>query len=232
MPPLPDTLPWTARLAGMLRAIGRFGLPAACLLCALPADADRGLCRPCATGLTPAPSPPERLPALAALGVPAVAPFAYVGGTARLLARYKFHGDLAAGRVLADLAVPGLAALPRPDALVPVPLHRSRLRQRGHDQALGLALDWGRALRIPVQAGLLQRVRATAPQTTLDGEARRRNLEAAFALRHGAHCPPHLALVDDVLTTGSTAAAAAAVLLAAGAGCVQVWAVAQAARAK
>jgi ComF family protein len=110
-------------------------------------------------------------------------------------------------------------------ALVPVPLHARRLRQRGHDQALGLARDWGRALGVPVIANALRRERDTQPQTELDGEARRRNLEGAFGMRGAA--PVHVALVDDVLTTGSTLAAAVAALRAGGVRRIDAWVLAR-----
>lgn len=209
-------------------ALDAWLLPAACLACALPAAQDAGLCAACKAELEP---PPRAAPtALDALGVAVHAGFAYDAATAPLLGRYKFHGDLAAGRALALLAQAPLVIAPRPEALVPIPLHRSRLRQRGHDQALGLARDWGHALRLPVLGGLLRRQRATRPQTELDGEARRENLKGAFhAVRP---CPEHVALVDDVLTTGSTAAAAVQALVAAGARRIEVWVVAQAARAR
>jgi len=209
-------------------ALADWCLPPACLLCALPAGAATGLCACCQAELHP---PPARLAtALDGLDVAIHAALAYDAASAPLLIRYKFHGDLAAGRALAALALPTLAAAPCPTALVAVPLHRQRLRERGHDQALGLARDWGRALELPVLQGLLSRPRATRAQTELDAGERRRNLEGAF-LATGP-CPAQVALVDDVLTTGHTAAAAVRTLRAAGASRVEVWVAAQAARAK
>lgn len=214
----------TALPGRVLHALEAWALPAACLLCALPAAGDADLCSACEAGLQPAGA--GQPPALAALAVVAHAAFDYDAASAPLLTRYKFHADLAAGRCLADLALPALAGAARPDALVAVPLHPQRLRERGHDQALGLARDWGRALRLPVLPGLLRRQRATLPQTALEASARRRNLAGAFVAL-GA-CPPHVALVDDVLTTGSTLAAAAEALFAAGTLRVQAWVVARA----
>jgi ComF family protein len=208
----------------LLRDFQAWCLPPACLACALPAEAASGLCAACMAELRP-PAPGLRT-ALDGLGVDVRAALAYDAASAPLLTRYKFHGDLAAGRALAALALPALATAPRPDALVAVPLHRSRLRQRGHDQALGLARDWSRALGLPLRPGLLHRQRATRPQTELDADERERNLAGAFAAT--GRCPPHVALVDDVLTTGRTAAAAVQALRAAGARQVQVWVVAAA----
>lgn len=215
-------------LTSLLRAFEAWCLPSACLACALPAEPALGLCAPCRAELRVPAKPLGSV--LDGLDVDVHAALAYDPASAPLLTRYKFHADLAAGRALGVLALPTLRAAPRPDALVAVPLHRSRLRQRGHDQALGLARDWGRAMRLPVLPGLLQRVRATRPQTELHAEERQRNLEGAF-LASGP-CPAHVALVDDVLTTGRTAAAAVQALRGAGARRVDVWVVAQAARAK
>ena len=212
-----------SRLRLRLRAFEGWLLPPACLGCGLPAGERSGLCAPCRSLLQPA--VPVAVPALAALEAAVHAGLAYDGASAPLLSRYKFGADLAAGRCLAQLALPALRAAPRPQALVPIPLHRGRLRQRGHDQARGLAADWGKALGLPVLGDLLVRERATTPQTELDRDARRRNLDGAF--RATALCPPHVALVDDVLTTGSTAAAAVAALRAGGARRVEVWVAAQ-----
>jgi len=153
------------------------------------------------------------------------ATFDYSAAMPGLLRRYKFSEDLAAGRSLAGLCLPTLSAAERPGALVPIPLHRQRLRERGFDQAQCLAKDWGRSLRLPVLSTLLTRVRHTAAQTRLDAEARRVNLRHAFSAQ--GPCPAHVALVDDVFTTGSTAWAAAEALRDAGAQRVDVWVVAR-----
>ena len=185
----------------------------ACQRCAIPLN-DPGVCGGCLQ------KPPP-------LGETHAA-FVYGFPLDRLVPRFKFHHDLAAGRLLAQLMVEGFADLPRPDALVPVPLHRDRLRQRGYDQALELAKPLARALRMPLLSDRLVRTRATAPQSELDAGARRRNLRRAFAVRDGAALPAHLVLVDDVMTTGATLEAAAKTLLRAGAVRVDAWVCARA----
>lgn len=105
-----------------------------------------------------------------------------------------------------------------------MPLHRARLRRRGYDQALELARPLARGLGLPLCDGL-HRVRATAPQSELDARARRRNLRHAFAVQ--APLPPHVALVDDVMTTGATLHAAAQALRRAGVGRIDAWVVAR-----
>jgi ComF family protein len=140
-----------------------------------------------------------------------------------LLPRFKFHLDLAAGRLLAQLLTEACADAPRPQALVPVPLHRARLRRRGYDQALELAKPLARALDLPLQSRLLQRVRPTVPQSELSAAARRRNLRDAFAVDVVAALPAHVVLVDDVMTTGATLHAAARALRRAGVARVDAW---------
>jgi ComF family protein len=155
------------------------------------------------------------------------APFRYGWPLDRLEARYKFGRDLAGGRTLAELwrraPAPALPLL-----ILPVPLHRARLRQRGYNQALELARPLGRALGVPVRHDALLRSRATAAQTELDASSRRRNVRGAFVLSGGAALPPHVALLDDVMTTGATLAECTRVLKRAGVARVDVWALARA----
>lgn len=151
------------------------------------------------------------------------AAFVYGFPLDRLVPRLKFHNDLAAGRLLSELMAEAFAGLPKPQALVPVPLHATRLRQRGYDQALELAKPLAQALGIPLHAEALRRERATAAQSELDAGARQRNLRGAFALPPGQALPEHVALVDDVMTTGATLQAAAKTLRRAGVLRVDAW---------
>jgi ComF family protein len=120
-----------------------------------------------------------------------------------------------------------------PRLLVPVPLHVARLRERGFNQAGALARYAGRMLELPFDSSLMRRVRDSPSQTALDVSARRANVRGVFAVagpRAQARlvAAGHVAIVDDVLTTGSTTAELRAVLLAAGVRTVEVWAVARA----
>ena len=147
---------------------------------------------------------------------------AYAFPVDRLLPRFKFHRDLAAGRLLAQLMAEAFIPVERPQAVVALPLHRSRLRARGYDQALELARPLARALQLPLLEGALRRTRATAPQSELSAPARRRNLHGAFAC-DGMALPAHVVLVDDVMTTGATLHAAARALRRAGVERVDAW---------
>ncbi len=181
----------------------------ACLRCGLPLALPAAACGHCQR--RPPPLTETR------------AVFRYDTPLDRLLPRLKFHNDLAAGRLCGELMAGALADADRPDALIPLPLHRSRLRERGFDQALELARPLAGALRLPLLDDGLLRVRDTAPQSRLDAPARRRNLRRAFAMRPGVTLPAHVALVDDVMTTGATLHAAADALLRAGAKRVDAW---------
>ncbi|MGY0651799.1 double zinc ribbon domain-containing protein [Luteimonas sp. A537] len=209
-------------------------MPPCCLSCAMPLSTPAPLAG-AATAATPIPipippqparTPQPRLCSACQHDPPPLsevhAAFLYGFPLDRLLPRLKFHRDLAAGRLLAQAMAASFAGLARPDVLVPVPLHRARLRQRGYNQALELARPLGRALALPVHAGLLLRVRNTSAQSRLDADARIGNLRDAFVVAgHGA--PAHVALVDDVMTTGATLHAAADALFDAGVERVDAW---------
>jgi ComF family protein len=112
---------------------------------------------------------------------------------------------------------------------VPVPLHRSRLRERGFNQAIELARPVARALAAPLDMRSCCRARATTAQASLSRTARRENLKGAFTMRHELNVR-HVVIVDDVMTTGSTADELAQALKGGGAAKVSVLVVARAAR--
>ena len=159
------------------------------------------------------------------------AAFRYGFPVDRLLPRFKFHHDLAAGRELAEALRGVLAGAmsndgERPQALVPVPLHAQRLRRRGYNQALELAKPLAKAFTIPLLHDGLRRIRDIAPQSDLGALARRRNPRGAFAVGNGS-LPAHVVLIDDVMTTGATLYECARVLRRAGVQRVDAWVVAR-----
>ena len=156
-------------------------------------------------------------------------PFRYAPPLIPFITGLKFHARLAEARFLAELFLCGSPAnaLPLPECLIPVPLHAKRLRERGYNQALELARPLGRALDIPVDNHLCSRVRPTAAQSLLGNTARRVNMRNAFAV-NSATVTPHVAIVDDVMTTGCTADELARALKRAGVSLVEVWVVARA----
>lgn len=141
----------------------------------------------------------------------------------------KFHNQLDLARWLGERLAERVAGDERPQLLVPIPLHRARLRSRGYNQALELARPVARALGVAIDAHNLRRARATAAQSDLPFEARRRNVHGAFTVaRPDAIRDRHIALIDDVMTTGNTLRAAAAALRTAGAARIDVWVAARA----
>lgn len=104
----------------------------------------------------------------------------------------------------------------RPDALVPVPLHGSRKRMRGYNQAEVLAVCLGEKTGIPVKKDLIRRVEKTAPQKSLDRQARQNNLKRAFKIYENDVKLNTIIIIDDIYTTGSTVDAMASVLRGAG----------------
>jgi ComF family protein len=156
-----------------------------------------------------------------------VAPLVYMPPLERYIQSLKYDGERAIGRcvgqILADAAGDRRSQI---DALVAVPLHRHRLRERGYNQALEIARTVSAALRIPLLRTGIIRCRVTAPQTSLSCAQRRANLVAAFMVTRQLR-GPRLAIIDDVITTGATVNALAETLLQAGAVHVEAWAVAR-----
>ena len=220
--------------------------PPTCVLCGASGSKGRDLCIPCERDLPRIPRPCPRCGEALPQGGNAVAlcgacqkrppPFdacytalAYVWPVPPLVAELKFQGKLATGRLLADLLGDALEArcAEMPELILPVPLHPGRERERGYNQALELARPLGRRFGIPVNTGMCQRTRPTLPQVDLDRTARQRNLRGAFSLST-VPLAGHLAVLDDVVTTGSTAGELARLLKGAGADRVDVWCAARA----
>lgn len=192
----------------------RAGLPwnrIACPVCALPLrSADAHVCAHCAA------DPPHFDTTLAA--------FRYEAPIAQAIAGLKYHAQFRQSRWLgAELA--RLAAnrpTPLPDLLIPVPLHPSRLRSRGYNQALELARGITRWLAIEIDWKSAVRVRATADQIGKQARERRREVRKAFAVGPKV-AGRHVALIDDVMTTGSTVDDLARAARDAGAARIEVW---------
>jgi ComF family protein len=123
----------------------------------------------------------------------------------------KYDGQTSLARPLAALMgrVASEQGLFPVDAIVPVPLHPRRLRERGYNQATLIARELARTLSLPILEDVLVRSRATKTQTQLSAAERRVNVVDAFAAEPARLVERNLLLVDDVCTTGSTLQACA-----------------------
>lgn len=161
----------------------------------------------------------------------AQSPLIYDWPLDQLLQRFKFHADLATGQILGELLAEFIAAMPsaKPDMIVPVPLHSTRLRERGFNQALELARPVSRRLHLRLDNRTCARRKNTAVQSKLDARERHRNLRNAFEVSTSID-GAYVVILDDVITTGATVAALSQVLRAAGAAQISIWSLARAAR--
>ncbi|QXI17415.1 ComF family protein [Pseudomonas hamedanensis] len=218
-----------------------------CLLCDEPAEAQMPMCVACESELPwlgnhcqscALPLAAEGMTCGACLLEPpafeqVAAPWVYGFPVDSLITRFKHNAKWPFGHLLADVLGQYLQhrfdeGLPRPDGLLPVPLARKRLRQRGFNQAAMLARWLSVSLDLPYEEQILRRIVDTDAQQDLDAKARQRNLRNAFALAPDADVKGrHWALVDDVLTTGATAQALARLLMDAGAARVDVYCLAR-----
>jgi ComF family protein len=226
-------------------------LPPRCLLCRGPGELPgRDLCGPCEADLPWLPAPCTRcgLPGPPGLDVApgdgcgqcrdrlqphraCHAPFLYDFPLTDLLPSLKYRGALANARVLGTLLGESIVRAGRHaqvDVVVPLPLHRSRLVERGFNQSDELARYAAEVTGVGLDRQALRRVRATGPQVGLPREERARNVRGAFVAERSRVAGRNVALLDDVVTTGATAAEAAGAVLAAGAATVEVWCVARA----
>lgn len=155
-----------------------------------------------------------------------VAAFSYGFPLDKLIQSLKFRERLILVNYLADAVVKRVTAVP--DCLVALPLHQSRLRERGFNQSMLLARRISRRLDLPLLAHACERVRNTPPQSSLPWKERDKNMRQAFT------CSPeagvrgkHVAIMDDVMTTGASIGELAQALKRAGAREVSAWVVAR-----
>jgi len=220
-------------------------LETVCVLCGERGEAGLDLCRACRLDLPVIETACERC----AIPLPAMhrhdglcghcqheppaferclAPFAYQAPLDRLLQDLKFNRRLALARTLGRLMARWLADHTNslPECLMPVPLHPTRLRERGFNQSLELARPIARRLGLPLDIHGCQRLRNTLPQAELSARQRHGNLKGAFGVKEAV--AGHIAIIDDVMTTGSTVRELARTLRKAGARRVDVWVCARA----
>ena len=223
--------------------------PRMCLLCGDRAEDPHNLCGGCIRDLPgignccrrcalPMPVPGTDVCAQCASAPPpfrrAVAALRYVQPVDTLIRLLKFEGNLAVAPTLGWLLAHRVAEeedASVPECILPVPLHPRRLRARGFNQSLEIARALGAATGVPVKRDWTTRTRDTPVQSrTHSVRGRGINVRGAFSASRRLACFRHVAILDDVATTGATASELARVVLAAGVGRVDLWCVARAER--
>jgi len=184
----------------------------ACPQCAAPSGGER--CGSCLT------HPPAYDRALAALD--------YTFPVDKLIQTLKYGHQLALAHLLGELTAVKLRPQLRPDSILPMPLHPARLRERGFNQAHEIAKVIAKKSGLALDPRLATRIVNTPPQAALALDARLKNVKGAFACSHDVK-NKHIALVDDVMTSGATLNELAKTLKQAGAREISVWVVARAA---
>lgn len=190
----------------------------ACSCCGLPIPYD-GLCGQCL----------KNTPAFHQV----IAAYRYDFPVAQLISKFKYQQQWPLGHLLAHLLVAHLTRLypeqlDKPDYLLAVPLSKTRLKERGFNQAELLAKWLSKPLAIPLIPDLLRRVIDTPPQQTLSAKERYKNLKHAFQITNPNQLADrHIAIVDDVVTTGTTANRLATLCRQAGAKRVDIYTIAR-----
>jgi ComF family protein len=213
-------------------------VPPACLLCG--ARSTRSLCPGCLADLPwhrqpqcpqcALPTPDGQLCGACLQHPPAFdrtqAALTYAFPLDQMIPRLKYHGQLAIAPVLGECLAQALEHAPRPDRLIAMPLHAARIRERGFNHATEIARSVARQLGLPLDLDSCRRTRDTPPQMGLKYDARRRNVRGAFSCS-GEVQEQRIALIDDVMTTGTSLDELAATLKLAGALEVSCWVVAR-----
>lgn len=196
--------------AACLTDLPHYSLPH-CPKCAIPTP-DGRVCGACLQ------HPPAHDRTLAA--------FSYAFPVDQLIQSLKYQQRLAIAPVLGRALALAARSRPRPDWLIPMPLHQRRLQQRGFNHATEIARVVAADLTIPLDLSVCGRVRDTPPQVALAYDQRRRNVRDAFVC-YGDVTGKRVALIDDVMTTGTSLDELAKTLKKAGALTVEAWVVAR-----
>lgn len=156
--------------------------------------------------------------------------FQYSSPIDHFIQALKFNGKLHFASLLGNLLADALANRPAeslPEVIIPVPLHSSRQRARGFNQAVEIARPVSTALNIPLNYHSCIRTRPTIAQSTLNARKRRSNILGAFAVKRKINIK-NIAILDDVITTGHTVNELARTLKQHGAHNIEVWSIARA----
>lgn len=157
--------------------------------------------------------------------------FPYLPPISFMLHDFKYKGKLYFGKVLANKLIDALkisyANEPWPNTIIPIPLHKKRLISRGYNQSTIIAKILSSTFKIPVNCSLVSRQKNTQSQTELTFKNRKTNMKNAFILKKSHNLPEHIAIVDDIMTSGATAESLSLVLKNGGIKQVDVWCIAR-----
>jgi ComF family protein len=153
-----------------------------------------------------------------------ISPFRYEPPISTFIIQLKFQHQLRYAKILGQLLADNIYHRdePLPECLIPVPLHYKRLQQRGFNQAVEIAKPLSKRFKLPLLYDHYYRHKNTLPQSGLPAHARRSNLRAAFGLRRKSPYS-HVAIIDDVMTTGQTVQAFSEMLQQQGVQTIEVW---------
>ncbi len=214
--------------------------PALCLTCGVPVTAEQFICQHCIEALQTVPNPcsscgltnntsdsicpscrfqPPRWDNM-------IAPLIYSDNTRKIIQDLKFNDQLHHANALLTHIYPFFRGHPV-DILLPVPLHQSRLLDRGYNQAEEIATILSGLLDIPVDRNSLKRIRATESQSGLSLNKRQQNILKAFQYT-AVQAYQSVAIIDDIVTTGSTVSEICKVLKRAGISHIEIWSLSRA----
>jgi ComF family protein len=148
----------------------------------------------------------------------------------QLVTNLKFHHQLINAKILGELMAERLVkSRDLPECIIPVPLHSKRLKERGFNQSLEIARPIARSLKIPIDIKSCKRIRHTEAQTIIPAKLRKKNIKNAFKVDESFNAK-HVAIVDDVVTTGNTISELSRMLRKVGVERIEVWCCARTAK--
>ncbi len=160
--------------------------------------------------------------------------YSYQQPLIKLILELKFNQALVNARLLGEQLAAAVLQVwyktkPLPNLIIPIPLHPTRLKERGFNQALEIARPIANMLKLPIDTTHCHRSKSTAPQATLLATERRKNVKGAFSVTEN-FTGQHVAVIDDVITTGSTVTEFCKVLKQHGVQKIDVWCCARSTR--
>lgn len=230
-----------------LKKVRAWLLPFTCILCSSPSQRNQDLCEACYQEL------PNWIHGCSCCGISLSqqmsgmlcgqclqkprsfdvthALFAYELPIIKLILELKFNYALVNARLFGELLAQSVLQTwyqnkALPTVIIPVPLHPLRLKERGFNQALEIARPVAKRLKLPIETAHCHRLKSTAPQAKLPAAHRRSNVKGAFRVTK-QFTDQHIAVIDDVITTGSTITEFCHVLKQSGAQRIDVWCVAR-----